>query len=358
MMDAIDALYNYLPDYDKIEKILIDHHADEEAEDIFEGMEDNDIQQAYKEVRDLLKSKIMEDQKKWMSDEKARKIIDMFEIKFIADSMSKFVNKSELDRKLRRILKEYLLSQGFDEDEINRWLVIDIQDFTDADGDIGVHVQIRNDLIGYYDLSEEVMNKLDKVVEPGYFEPYYETVWDAYIWDKKLKSSVEDEDIEDKEDSNKLMTVLRECQEILKRALVEEGYSEEELEEAGIQVHHELDEGKDIIILSGHQDWSGSKLEEDVVNEIEDLLLREYGNCDFKWFDNSAGGIFRFEEARHMDDSVYSHLIFKIRNARSMPELDEAQDLLLQYEENGLVGPNTADELWHEVDLKIDELRK
>lgn len=101
-------------------------------------------------------------------------------------------NKDKIEAELKKILTDYLLKIGYDKDDIDEWLVIECKPFTNDYGDKGINVEIRNEFVGYYDLPDEVINKLDAVVDPGYFEPYYDTVWDAYIFDKTLEDSIEE----------------------------------------------------------------------------------------------------------------------------------------------------------------------
>lgn len=99
-------------------------------------------------------------------------------------------NKEKVEAELRKILTDYLLKVGYDKDDIDEWLVIESKPFTNDYGDKGINVEIRNEFVGYYDLPDEIMQKLDAVVDPAYFEPYYDTVWDAYIFDRNLEDSL------------------------------------------------------------------------------------------------------------------------------------------------------------------------
>lgn len=104
------------------------------------------------------------------------------------------VSKSALEKALRDLLTEYLMKKGYDKKDIDEWLIIRIKDYTNKYGDKGVQIEIANEFVGYYGLPEELRNKMDNIVSPGYFEPYSATIWQAYIWDKTLKDSKKTKD--------------------------------------------------------------------------------------------------------------------------------------------------------------------
>lgn len=126
--------------------------------------------------------------KPYKTKEEAEKRLKQIEyFKNTEDSMK--LSKSVLEKQLKNVLRQYLLGEGYNDNDLEDYLVIDIKEIED-DGHKGIHVQIRNDLVGYYELPDEVASKLDKVVSQydpnAYFEPYYSDTWDAYIWDQEL----------------------------------------------------------------------------------------------------------------------------------------------------------------------------
>ena len=134
-----------------------------------------------------------------LGDMSEQEILGMFEEMkerkdVLKDSAS--ISKVDLEKKLRKVLTDYLLKEGFDKEDIDKWLVIRIKDYTNDHGDKGIQIEIANEFVAYYDLPEEVTEQLDKIVEPAYFEPYSATIWQAYIWDKKMKDTVKDADKE------------------------------------------------------------------------------------------------------------------------------------------------------------------
>lgn len=126
--------------------------------------------------------------KPYKTKEEAEKRLKQIEyFKNTEDSMK--LSKSVLEKQLKNVLRQYLLNEGYNDNDLEDYLVIDIKEIED-DGHKGIHVQIRNDLVGYCELPDEVASKLDKVVSQydsnAYFEPYYSDTWDAYIWDQEL----------------------------------------------------------------------------------------------------------------------------------------------------------------------------
>lgn len=288
------------------------------------------------------------------------------ENRFMNDS--KKFNKEEIEKKLRKILTDYLLKQGYDKEDIDEWLVIRFRDFTNDYGDKGIEIEIANEFVDYYDLPNEVTEAMDKVIAPSYFEPYSATIWQGYVFDKHLedtagkyiyqfpaemtekdlnkmkeyglevmgkvgeigfqpgdyvvKGTLEnlekycDEYLDYKmhpdylykeqefdtevlvndegSDSTKIMDLYSRCKEIAKRAIISEGY--ESFEEADLEVLHEKDGEQDLIILNANPEYSGSEFEEDLVNEIEEEIEKEYPHSEFKWYENSAGGYWKLKE--------------------------------------------------------------
>ena len=92
-------------------------------------------------------------------------------------------SESSLVKKIKESIKAFLESNGWESDDIELF-VIEEEPFVDGEGNKANHIQIRNDLIGFYravDLG--LIDNLDEIVDPGYFEPYSRFVWDAYIWE-------------------------------------------------------------------------------------------------------------------------------------------------------------------------------
>lgn len=123
------------------------------------------------------------------------------EDRFIGDSIS-VLNKEELANKLKKILSNYLVKEGFEQSDVNEWVNVHIRNFTNEYGDKGVEVELANEFIDYYDLPEDVMKALDDAVAPAYFEPYSATIWQAYLFDTKVEDSIKDESISEQEYEN------------------------------------------------------------------------------------------------------------------------------------------------------------
>ena len=160
---------------------------------------DNDdatIEEMHSAMFDMLTDLAKED-----SDE-AKQLLKTGKDLYNKYALSKFTLKEEvkdnskfesIKNKLSKILINYLISKGYEKSDFKDYFVIDIKE-----EDNNIHVQIRNDLVDYYDLSEEVMKKLDEVVEPDYFEPQNAYVWDAWISKESSKNkSLLDEEIEE-----------------------------------------------------------------------------------------------------------------------------------------------------------------
>ena len=111
--------------------------------------------------------------------------------------------------KIKSKILHYLKKIGYDEKDFNDYFVIQEKSYINDEGDKATHIQIRNDLVDFYEAEESnLISELDEIVNPGYFEPYDAYVWDAYIWDfekesmkDKLSKAIYDRDInEDLED--------------------------------------------------------------------------------------------------------------------------------------------------------------
>ena len=89
--------------------------------------------------------------------------------------------ESSLTKKIKKVISAWLKKNGYEESDLELF-VIEEKPYEDGEGHKANHVQIRNDLVGFYE-ADELISELDKLVEPGYFEPDYDTVWDAYVWE-------------------------------------------------------------------------------------------------------------------------------------------------------------------------------
>ena len=87
-----------------------------------------------------------------------------------------------LKGKIISVIKNYLKKHGYEDSDIE-WFVVEEKPYEDGEGHKANHVQIRNELVGFYE-ADELIKELDEIVEPGYFEPYDAYVWDAYAWEQ------------------------------------------------------------------------------------------------------------------------------------------------------------------------------
>lgn len=103
---------------------------------------------------------------------------------------------SKVEQIKSKVLK-FLDRIGYNEKDFEEYFVIEEKEFVNDEGDKATHIQIRNDLVDYYEAEADgLIAELDKIVEPGYFEPYDAYVWDAYIWENEVKENLH-EDLED-----------------------------------------------------------------------------------------------------------------------------------------------------------------
>lgn len=101
------------------------------------------------------------------------------------------VSKAMLEKKVKKILAKHLKQKGYTHQDIEDYVVVDIKEKVDEDGEPFVKVQIRNDLVGWYKLPEEAQEELDALFKPydSYIEPYDSTTWDGYMWGAKLRDA-------------------------------------------------------------------------------------------------------------------------------------------------------------------------
>lgn len=106
------------------------------------------------------------------------------------DSLKR-IEAQYLVKRIKNIFLKYLVKLGYDPEDIDEWVSVRVENFTNDEGDKGVHVRVSNELVGFYNPGEsdyyqrtvdDMIKELDKLVDPGYFEPYYEYTWDAYIF--------------------------------------------------------------------------------------------------------------------------------------------------------------------------------
>ena len=129
--------------------------------------------------------------KPYKTEEEAKKRLQQIEyFKHLKDSNMK-VSKKLLEDQIKKVLRDFLVSEeGYNDRDIDDYVVIEAKDFVNDYGDKGIKVEIRNDLIGYYELPDEVVDKLNNIVssynEDSYFEPWDAYTWQAIIWDKQI----------------------------------------------------------------------------------------------------------------------------------------------------------------------------
>ncbi len=106
--------------------------------------------------------------------------------------------KSSVVSKIKSKVLHYLDKLGYNEQDFNEYFVIEEKEFVNDEGDKATHIQIRNDLVDYYEAEADgLMTQLDDLVAPGYFEPYDAYVWDAYIWEDDLKEDLSEVSLDD-----------------------------------------------------------------------------------------------------------------------------------------------------------------
>ena len=186
-------------------------------------------------------------------EESMKDVLDSHIEEEVVTEAPKVSKEESLKSKIESKLLSYIKKLGYDEKDFDDYFVVRVNKFTNDDGDTATHVQIRNDLVDFYDCEENgLISDLDKIVDPGYFEPYDAYIWDAYIWDfeKKEKKNLV-KDLEDAIEYRKAHESLDEDIEIE----VEEPIVDEVDDEV---VYFSTDEVKDVV--------------EDVVDEIGDEM--------------------------------------------------------------------------------------
>lgn len=191
------------------------------------------------------------------------------------------VSKAVLEKKVKRILAKYLKEKGYSPKDIEDYVVVNISEKIDEDGEPYVKVQIRNDLVGWYKLPEGAQDELDALFKPynSYIEPYDATTWDGYMWGAKLK----DAKPEDEADSAKLVGLLNE----LNAAIKGDGFAGPNW---GFEAKHMKEGNKDFIIFEGNKEHKGSDEESDTATNLDAIINREYPGSELlNWNDDMAG---------------------------------------------------------------------
>ena len=282
-------------DLEKIEP----YNGDDELEDLdldFESPEELHLwivewynKNGYKFQGEFDSQEDAEEFMKEISDENHFEVKMREEDRFISDSM-KTLNKEEISRKLKKILGDYLIKEGFEEDDVNEWVNVHFRNFTNEYGDKGVEIELANEFVDYYDLPDEITRALDAVVAPAYFEPYSATFWQAYLFDVRVDDSCKDDSV----DSNKIMDLVAKCQDILKRAIIKEGYRTPQ--DAEITLSHQKAGEYDQFVLNGKVKWQGSDLEKEVIEDVDKEIKQSYPNSTFTKLEKSAGGYWTLKE--------------------------------------------------------------
>jgi len=99
-----------------------------------------------------------------------------------SENLEEAKHTSTVDKIKSKVL-HYLDKLGYSEKDFEEYFVIEENEFVNDEGDKATHIQIRNDLVDYFEAEADgLISELDDLVAPGYFEPYDAYVWDAYKW--------------------------------------------------------------------------------------------------------------------------------------------------------------------------------
>lgn len=99
-----------------------------------------------------------------------------------ADELTQKATK--IEHAIKACLTKWLKKDGYTAEEVEDYVVISVREEETEEGEQALHIQVRNDLVGYYELPSKAIDELDAIVAPGYFEPYDEYTWDAWIFKK------------------------------------------------------------------------------------------------------------------------------------------------------------------------------
>lgn len=89
---------------------------------------------------------------------------------------------TKIEHAIKACLTKWLKKAGYTAEDVEDYVVISVREEETEEGEQALHVQVRNDLVGYYELPSKAIDELDATVAPGYFEPYNEYTWDAWIF--------------------------------------------------------------------------------------------------------------------------------------------------------------------------------
>jgi len=88
--------------------------------------------------------------------------------------------KADPVERIKKAISKWLKKQGYD-NGYEEFFTVSAKPYQDGEGNKATHIQVRNDLVGYYDdEADGLVTALNKIVE---FEPYSARVWDAYVWE-------------------------------------------------------------------------------------------------------------------------------------------------------------------------------
>ena len=217
---------------------------------------------------------------------------------------------------------------GYNEKDFDEYFVIEEKEFINDEGDKATHIQIRNDLVDYYEAeSYGLITDLDKIVEPGYFEPYDAYVWDAYIWKDEVKEGlhedledisideIEDEKVEieepvvDEVDDEVVYFSTDEVKDVVEDVVDEIGDEMKDKEPEEVDVEEIIDEK----IADAVED----KKEEDVEDDVSDLKDEEEISVDFSADDISE------EDAQFLESLDISNNYKNEFKSEEQQKLDE-----------------------------------
>lgn len=126
-----------------------------------------------------------------------------------------FKKGNKLINELKSAMVSYLEKKGYD--DASDYVVIELSNHTNFQGDKMIKVEIRNDLVKFYN-EDKLIQILDKIIskynKDSYFEPEYSTVWNAYLYDMQLEENLS-EDIKDYDKD--YVDDIRATAELLKR---------------------------------------------------------------------------------------------------------------------------------------------
>lgn len=105
-------------------------------------------------------------------------------IKNVNENITEAVNTSDLKSKIETAVNNYMLDQGFDEDDVKYYSAVDFKN--DDDGYIHIEVRAEVSYEGLMDLCEILNPIVAKEDKESYFEPEEPGIISAYVYDKSL----------------------------------------------------------------------------------------------------------------------------------------------------------------------------